>query len=116
MKRIDRLPAVLASFAYREEYFPELEGMLASVRKHQSAWHTVTGKGPVPDFDRPTLEVESPQGKFKWNLPVSFELDGSENDWHRIVFMKGWWMARIWHQFAASADSSCNRIVWLDAD
>ncbi len=28
--RVDQLPAVLTSFAYREEYFPELEGMLAT--------------------------------------------------------------------------------------
>ena len=34
IKRIDGLPAVLTCFAYREEYFPEMEGMLATIREH----------------------------------------------------------------------------------
>jgi hypothetical protein len=115
MKRIDQLPAVLTSFAYREEYFPELEGMLATVRRHHPAWHVVAGKGPVPGVDSPTFEVASPQNNLQWSLPVSFQLDGSENDWHRIVFMKGWWMAEVWHQ-STPASSGIKRILWLDAD
>ena len=45
--RVDKLPAVLTSFAYREEYFPELDGMLATVRQHHPDWKIVTGRGPV---------------------------------------------------------------------
>jgi hypothetical protein len=116
MKRIDEVPAVLTSFAYREEYFPELEGMLATVRRHHPAWHVIAGKGPVPGFNNPTFETVSPQRNFQWSLPVSFRLDGSENDWHRIVFMKGWWMARVWHEFGGSVSSEIKRIIWLDAD
>src|SRR5882724_5654375 len=116
MKRIDQLPVVLTSFAYREEYFPELDGMIATVRDHHPSWHLITGKGPVSGFGNPTLEVESSAGKSHWSLPVSFRLDGTENDWHRIVFMKGWWMAEVWHHSAAMASGQCNRIVWLDAD
>lgn len=116
MKRIDQLPAVLTSFAYREEYFSELQGMLATVQKHHPTWHVVTGKGPVAGLDRPALHVEFPQGKSQWDLPVTFQLDGTENDWHRIVFMKGWWMARIWHDFGEMNSSQVKRVVWLDAD
>ena len=116
MRRIGDLPAIITSFAYREDYFPELGGMLATVRKHHPAWHIVSGKGPVPGFDSPTFEIAAPQHKFQWSLPVSFQLDGSEKDWHRIVFMKGWWMARVWHQFGGSGSSDVKRIIWLDAD
>lgn len=116
MKRIDQLPAVLTSFAYRQEYFSELEGMLVTVRKHHPDWHLVIGRGPMPGFDSQVFEVESPYGKSRWNLPVSFELDGSERDWHRIVFMKGWWMSEVWHRFGSLVASSPRRIVWLDAD
>jgi len=115
MTKIDQLPAVLTSFAYREEYFPELEGMLATVRKHHPAWHVVAGKGPVLGVDSPTFEVAFPQDNVQWSLPLSFQLDGSEQDWHRIVFMKGWWMAQVWHQ-SALASSGIKRVLWLDAD
>ena len=87
MKRIDQLPAVLTSFAYREEYFPELEGMIATVREHHPAWLLVTGKGPLTGSNHPALEIESSTGKSQWHLPVPFQLDGSENDWLRIVLM-----------------------------
>lgn len=116
MRRIDKLSAVITSFAYREAYFPELDGMLATMRKHHPAWHVVVGKGPVSGFDAPTFEVTSPQHSFQWSLPVSFQLDGSEKDWHRIVFMKGWWMAQVWHQLSTFASSDIRRIIWLDAD
>lgn len=116
MTRIDQLPAVLTSFAYREEYFPELEEMTSTVRKHHPDWWVVTGKGPLPGFDGPALEVQSPIGKFQWQLPVTFQLDGTENDWLRIVRMKGWWVSQVWHHVAAGADAEKRRVVWLDAD
>jgi hypothetical protein len=116
MSRIDKLLAVVTSFAYREEYFSELGGMLATIQKHHPAWHVVSGKGPVPGFNSPTFEVASPQHNLQWSLPVSFQLDGTEKDWHRIVFMKGWWMAQVWHQLSTFASSDIRRIIWLDAD
>src|SRR6185312_6827835 len=42
MSRIDKLPAVVTSFAYREEYFSELGGMLATVQKLHPACHFST--------------------------------------------------------------------------
>jgi hypothetical protein len=90
--------------------------MLATIRKHHPEWHLVVGKGPIPGIEHPAFEVESPWSKSRWSLPVSFELDGSERDWHRIVFIKGWWMSEVWHQFGSLVDSDQRRIVWLDAD
>ncbi len=90
--------------------------MMATVREHHPNWHLITGKGPVAGFENPTLEVELSAGKTHWSLPVSFQLDGTEQDWHRIVFMKGWWMAQIWHHCAVLADGHRNRVMWLDAD
>jgi len=116
IERIDHLPAILTSFAYREEYFPELEGMLATVRGHHPTWHLVTGRGPVSGLKRVALEVESPRGNSRWTLPVSFELDGSQNDWLRIVWMKAWWVAQVWHNLGNLLPSPYRRIVWLDAD
>jgi hypothetical protein len=115
-KRIDKLPAILTSFAYREEYFPELDGMLVTIRRHHPEWHAVTGRGPLPGYNTPTLDVQSPSGNCRWTLPVSFELDGTEKDWHRIVFMKGWWMAQVWREFGGLVSSDVSRIIWLDAD
>jgi hypothetical protein len=114
-RRIHGLPAVLTSFAYREEYFPELEGMVATIRNYHPNWHVVIGRGPVSGFDRPTLEIDSPKGKSRWTLPVSFQLDGSENDWLRIARMKAWWVEQVWHHFG-SVEGGVNRVVWLDAD
>lgn len=116
MSRIDKLPAVVTSFAYREEYFPELGGMLATVQEHHPAWHVVAGKGPVSGFGSPTFEVAFPQCSLQWSLPVSFQLDGSEKDWHRIVFMKGWWMAQVWHHLSTFGSPDIRRLIWLDAD
>jgi len=115
-KRLVELPAVLTSFAYRNEYLPELEGMIATVRDHHPDWWLVTGKGPLTNLDRPALEIESPLGKFEWHLPVSFEFAGNEEDWHRIVFMKGWWVAQVWNKFGGLFSSATKRVVWLDAD
>lgn len=115
-KRIDELPAILTSFAYREEYFPELEGMLATVRRHHPTWHLVTGRGPVSGLQGATFEVESPQRNCRWALPVPFELDGSVNDWLRIVWMKAWWVTQVWDQFGSLGSIPINRVIWLDAD
>ena len=116
MQRIDRLPLVLTSFAYRSEYFPELDGMIESVRQHHPGWLLVTGRGPVPNTDSPTLAVESPTGALHWKLPVPLDLDGSENDWLRIVRMKAWWVARVWYEFGNLSGPHRKRLVWLDAD
>jgi hypothetical protein len=115
-KKIDELPAILTSFAYREEYFPELEAMLPTIRRHHPTWHLVTGRGPVSGVKGAAFEVESPQGNCRWTLPVPFELDGSLNDWMRPILMKAWWMAQVWDQFGSLGSSPTNRVIWLDAD
>src|SRR5436309_15434024 len=94
IKRTDQLPVVLTSFAFRQEYFSELDGMVASVREHHPDWSIVTGKGPVPGFDLPTLEVESPEGRQQWSLPVALNLDDSVDDWLKIMNMKAWCITR----------------------
>ncbi len=116
IKRVDELPAVLTCFAYRREYFAEMEGMLATVREHHPDWPIVAGRGPVEGFDLPTLEVESPLGKSYWTIPVPLELDGSENDWLRVVRVKGWWLAQVWRNCAGLVDADFCRVVWADAD
>ena len=115
IKRTDQLPVVLTSFAFREEYFPELDGMLATAKQHHPRWSFVIGKGPVPGFELPTLEVQSPLGRQQWSLPVPLNLDGSTDDWRKITKMKAWWIARIWHSFGDLVGNS-NRILWIDAD
>src|SRR6185369_5013051 len=98
LKRIDQLSVILTSFAYREEYFPELDGMLATIREHHPDWQIVTGRGPVPGYNTPTLEVESTFSltRQRWSLPVSLDLNGTQNDWYRIAKMKGWWVTQVW--------------------
>jgi hypothetical protein len=113
--RVDQLPVILTSFAYREEYFPELDGMLATVRQHHPNWKIVIGRGPVPGHNTPTLDIESSSARCRWSLPVSLDPDGSQNDWYRITKMKGWWMAQVWHQFG-NLIGSPNRVLWFDAD
>ena len=76
----------------------------------------VVGRGPIPGCDPQTLEVESPAGKCQWTIPVSLDLDRSENDWLKIVRVKGWWVARVWHEFGSLVAGDHNRIVWSDAD
>src|ERR1044071_2448989 len=119
MKEINRLPAVITSFAYRSEYFPELDSMLVTVKEHHPSWSIVAGKGPVAGFDLPTIEVDSPSGKYYWSLPVLLGLGNYENDWRKITMMKGWWMAQVWQnlkQICAFHDHQPNRVIWLDAD
>lgn len=115
IKQTDQLPVVLTSFAFREEYFPELDGMLATVRQHHPHWSFVIGKGPVSGFEFPTLDVQSPLGSQQWSLPVSLNLNDSMDDWRKITKMKAWWVARVWHSFGELTGNS-KRIVWLDAD
>jgi hypothetical protein len=112
---IDQLSVVLTSFAYREQYFAELDGLLATVKEHHPDWPIVTGRGPVSGFELPTMEVESPLGKCHWSLPVSLNLDGSVDDWRKINKMKAWWMAEVFRNFGDLA-GGCKRILWIDAD
>jgi hypothetical protein len=114
--RISELPVVLTCFAYRQEYFEEMEGMLRTIREHHAGWPVVVGRGPVPGYSEPTFEVESPRGKSYWTLPVALNLDGSENDWLKIVRVKGWWMSRVWHEYGDLIGGGQKRVVWADAD
>ena len=116
IKRIDEVPAILTCFAYREEYFAEMEGMLATIREHHPDWPIVVGRGPVPGFDMPTLEVESPSGKCLWTLPVSLNIEGTIDDYYRITMIKGWWVAQVWHKFGDLVAGHRKRVVWTDAD
>ena len=116
IKRIDELPAVLTSFAYRQEYFAEMEGMLATIREHHPDWPIVVGRGPISGFEMPTLEVESPSGKCYRSLPACLNIEGSPNDFFRITMIKGWWMSQVWRRFGNLVDGSSHRLVWSDAD
>lgn len=115
IKQTDQLPVVLTSFAFGEEYFPELDGMLATARQHHPRWSFVIGKGPVSGSEFPTLDVQSPLGRQQWSLPVSLNLNDSVDDWRKITKMKAWWIARVWQSFGELTGNS-KRIVWLDAD
>lgn len=118
-KRIDDLSVVLTSFAYREEYFPELEGLLATVRRHHPNWPIVAGRGPVSGFELPTMEVESPLGQCHRSLPVPLNLNGnvagSVDDWRKITKMKAWWVTEVFREFGSLAGQP-RRVLWLDAD
>lgn len=116
IQRVDRLPAVLTCFAYRREYFAEMDGMLATIKEYHPDWPIVTGRGPVPGFERPTLNVESPSGTFQWTFPLAIDLDDSENDWRKITRMKAWWIAQVWRNFGDLVDVERRRLLWLDAD
>jgi hypothetical protein len=115
IKQAHEVPVVLTSFAYREEYFPELDGMLSTARKHHPHWLFVVGKGPVAGPKQPTFDVHSPLGKHRWSLPVMLNLDGSADDWRKIAKMKGWWVTQVWHNFGHLTGGT-KRILWLDAD
>jgi len=114
-KLLYELPAILTSFAFRKEYIEEMEGMIATIAEHHPGWPAVIGRGPVPGHDAHTLRVRWPSGEDVWSLPVPFDLDGSETDWHRIVMMKGWWLAKVWHDLGRFS-SGIRRMIWLDAD
>jgi hypothetical protein len=120
ISKINKLTAVLTSYAYRDEYIRELDGMIPTVRERHPDWPIVTGKGPISGFAMPTLEVESPSGKSHWSLPVPLKLDGSressEEDWAKIALMKPWWIAEVWRNLKKLTNLPNNRLVWLDAD
>lgn len=115
IRTTNQMPVILTSFAFREEYFSELDGMVASIREHHPDWLIVTGKGPVRGCEMPTLETESPAGKQQWSLPVPLHLDGSVDDWRKITKMKAWWITRVWHSFGHLTGNYW-RLLWMDAD
>lgn len=110
------MPTVLTCFAFRDEYYAELDGMLATVKQHHPDWPQVIGRGGVRDGNAARFEVETPSGQFQWSLPVPLHLSGGEDDWRKITRMKGWWLDEVWCRFGEMNDASCNRIMWLDAD
>jgi hypothetical protein len=120
IQRIDKLPTVVTSFGYRTEYVNELNGLIPTVREHHPDWPIVAGRGPVTDFEMPTLEVESPAGTGHWSLPVRLDLESSieasERDWAKIALMKPWWIAEVWNNLNDFLRAPINRLVWLDAD
>jgi hypothetical protein len=115
VKKTNQVPVILTSFAFREEYFQELDSMVASARQHHPDWLVVTGKGPRPGFQLPTLAVEAPNGGQHWSLPVALNLDGTVNDRRKIAKMKAWWITRVWHTFGHLTGNS-RRMLWIDAD
>ena len=115
VKTTDQVPVILTSFAFREEYFQELDGMVDSVKRHHQDWLIVTGKGPRPGFELPTLAVEAPTGGHHWSLPVDLNLDGTVDDWRKITKMKAWWITNVWHTFGHLTGAS-RRLLWIDAD
>jgi hypothetical protein len=115
VKTTDQVPVILTSFAFREEYFQELDGMVASVKRHHPDWLIVTGKGPRTGFELPTLAVEAPTGGHHWSLPVDLNLDGTVDDWRKITKMKAWWITRVWHTLGHLTGAS-RRLLWIDAD
>ena len=116
ISRTDELPAILTCFAYRHQYFAEMDGMVATVREHHPDWPIVVGRGPVPGREAGTFEVESPLGMRQWTVPVPLKLDGSQDDWFRIVMIKAWWIAQVWNLCDAIGVTVPNRVVWADAD
>lgn len=115
IKKINQLRVVLTSFAYRSEYFYELEKMLATVKAHHPDWQIVAGKGPSAAFDFPALEVHSPCGKSHLIPPALLNLESSTDDWWKTTRMKAWWIDYVWHKFGHLAGKHF-RLVWIDAD
>lgn len=116
IEKIERLPSALTSFGYRDEYVAELDGLIATVREHHPDWPIVIGRGPVPGFDVPTLEVDSPKGKYYWTCPALPGAGECKSEWLRGCMMKPWWIARVWHAFGDLVDLPQSRVVWTDAD
>jgi hypothetical protein len=112
---ISQIAVVLTSFAYRDEYLPELEGLLVTVKRHHPDWAIVAGRGPVARCKLPTLDVESPVGRDQWSLPVPLDLDGSVDDWRKINKMKAWWIYEVFRNLGNLAGRQ-RRVLWIDAD
>jgi len=113
VKPVNELPLVATSFAFRRDYWAELDGMLPTLRGHHPDWTCVVGRGP---HDGDAFVVTTPHGEERWPLPLELTpmLDGSPDDWRRITRLKGWWVHEVWRRFAAPLDTP--RLLWLDAD
>ena len=112
-----QLPTIMTTFAYGDEYFAELEGMLANIKEHHPNWRFVIGRGPTRGYELPTFEVESPVGATHWTIPRALDLDGrrgSDWDFDRVCLMAGWWVARVWHEFAHLSGTNCYRLLYSD--
>lgn len=116
VQAISDLPVVLTCFAFRQEYFSELDAMLVTLKEHHPDWPIVVGRGPLANSDETVLEVETPVGRCRWTLPIPLRLDDSDNDWRKITRMKGWWLSQVWHHCGGLADPRSHRVLWLDAD
>ncbi len=110
------LTTVVTCFAFREEYFPELSGMIATIEECHPEWPMVIGRGTPRDDGVVTFDVETPDGPERWTFPVPFHLCGGEDDWRRITRMKAWWLHEVWLRCGGPTRSARHRIVWIDAD
>ncbi|PYP88402.1 MAG: hypothetical protein DMF61_07365 [Blastocatellia bacterium AA13] len=115
-ERIDKLPVVLTSFAYREEYFRELDGLLTTVREHHPDWLIVAGRGPVSGLPPGSMEVESPWGTHRWTPPVALDVNDFETAFFNIVSLKPWWISQVWRMCSLPDDGRLKRVLWSDAD
>jgi hypothetical protein len=114
-RQLKDLPAVLTCFVLRDEYFPELDGMLATVRRHHPRWPCVIGRGVLTSDGGARFDVETPSGQSSWTLPVKLNLGGGEDDWRKITRIKGWWLSKV-YALGGLADPDVRRVLWLDAD
>ena len=57
-----QLTTVVTCFAFREEYFPELSGMIATIKECHPEWPMVIGRGTPRDDGVVTFAVETPDG------------------------------------------------------
>lgn len=109
------LTVVLTSFALRQEYMAELDGMIATVKRFHPTWPIVVGRGTNSD-DQVIFELDSPIGRCRWIVPAPVFLNGSSEDWRKITRLKAWWISEVWREYGGLADPSRNRVLWLDAD
>jgi hypothetical protein len=110
------LPTVVTCFAFREEYFPELRGMISTIKRNHPDWPLVVGRGTPMDSGAVVFDIEAPTGPGRLTLPVSFHPEGGEDDWRRITRMKACWLHEVWHRWGGLASFPCHRVMWLDAD
>jgi hypothetical protein len=115
-RQLKDLPTVLTCFVLRDEYFSELDGMLATVERHHPDWPWVIGRGVLTNDGGAIFDVEAPSGQSRWPLPVPLNLGGGEDDWRKITRIKGWWLSEVWNHFGGLADPLRHRVLWLDAD
>jgi hypothetical protein len=110
------LRTVVTCFAFREEYFTELDAMVATVRQCHPDWPLVVGRGIPAATGVATFDVETPDSTSRWDLPVLLHLSGGEDDWRRIVRMKAWWLQKVWCRYGGLSGGPVRRIMWIDAD